>query len=653
MIDIFLSYNREDKVLAQHYANGFESQGFKVWWDTTLRAGEAYDEVTEAALKSAKAVVVLWSIKSVASRWVRAEALLAYRNKTLVPCMIEPCERPIMFELTQSAELFGWKGNRSDPRWVAFLNDVKALIDKNQSAQQDPTPIMSLVSAAPKSGLDKRSLVYAGIGTAIGIVGLSAWGLRTVIKDPMSPTQGGNSVAVLPFINISNDDNQSYFADGLSAEIRAELAGNSLLRVAAQTSSAVFKVRAATAQAMARQLGVAYLLDGNVRKDAGTARVNTELIDGKSGISIWADTFNRPLDDIFAVQSEIAEAVVAALVARLPGENARDGNPEARKKMAVGGTTNLAAYENFLRGRALFEAALSAETDRQSLAAYESAIALDPNYAAAHAGRASALSVIANQSGNAALIRTYHRNAVAAAQKAVELAPTFATAHSVLGFVQFSNGLDARAAKPSFDKSIQYGAGDGDVVTGFAMFCGRTGRQEEAAATIRKAIKLDPLNPTVFRSAGQIAAMARKYDEALTFYQRALTMNPQSSVTKSLIGMAYYKSGKLAEARAAFIGEPNKLFGLAGLAIIEKQQGNTSAAQAALTKLVADYGDASLYQQAQVQAAWGDKAAALSTLERAYIVGDGGLSSLLTDPIFDEIRQETRFSQLLKTIGFE
>ena len=102
--DIFLSYNREDSDTARRFAEGLEREGFSVWWDQTLRSGEAYDEVTEAALKSAKAVVVLWSPRSVVSRWVLAEATIADRNKTLVPVMIEPCERPIMFELTQTAE---------------------------------------------------------------------------------------------------------------------------------------------------------------------------------------------------------------------------------------------------------------------------------------------------------------------------------------------------------------------------------------------------------------------------------------------------------------------------------------------------------------------------------------------------------------------
>jgi len=126
--DIFLSYSREDQARARIFADSFSAEGFKVWWDVTLHAGQAYDEVTETALRSARAVVVLWSKRSVASRWVRAEATLGERHGTLLPAMIEACERPIMFELTQTADLKGWAGDREDKAWTAFVEDVRRMV---------------------------------------------------------------------------------------------------------------------------------------------------------------------------------------------------------------------------------------------------------------------------------------------------------------------------------------------------------------------------------------------------------------------------------------------------------------------------------------------------------------------------------------------
>jgi TIR domain len=136
--DIFLSYNREDAATAKRFADAFAAEGLTVWWDTALRSGEAYDEVTEAALRGAKAVVVLWSPRSVVSRWVRAEATIADRCKTLVPVTIEPCERPIMFELTQTAELSHWTGDAGDRAWRAFLSDVRGVVGRETSAPVAP-----------------------------------------------------------------------------------------------------------------------------------------------------------------------------------------------------------------------------------------------------------------------------------------------------------------------------------------------------------------------------------------------------------------------------------------------------------------------------------------------------------------------------------
>lgn len=170
MTDIFLSYNREDQTSAKRFAQGFAAQGFDVWWDTTLRAGEAYDEVTEAALRSAKAVVVLWSPRSVVSRWVRAEATVALRNGTLIPCMIEPCDRPIMFELTQTAELGHWLGEPNDAAWRAFLADVRRLVENDRERDAPVgTDTTTAVHHAPLQAphASMRGLVIGAVASVV------------------------------------------------------------------------------------------------------------------------------------------------------------------------------------------------------------------------------------------------------------------------------------------------------------------------------------------------------------------------------------------------------------------------------------------------------------------------------------------------------
>jgi TolB-like protein/tetratricopeptide (TPR) repeat protein len=653
--DIFLSYNREDQAKARLFADAFASEGFDVWWDTTLRAGEAYDEVTEKALREAGAVVVLWSKKSVASRWVRAEATIANRQKTLVPAMIEACDRPIMFELTQTAELGHWAGDRADPAWRAFLADVRQHLAQHAHPVQGNTPnppkeVPSIqevyLAAKSKQSLDRRTLIGGG-AAGIGLVGTGLiWWLNRGAMDL------DNRVAVLPFRNLSGDPKQDYFADGLSAEVRAELARNSSLQVAAQTSSSAFKDRAQTAQQMASQLGVVYLLDGDARKAGSLVRVNVELINGKTGFSHWILPFERPIDNVFAVQSEIAAAVTTALVDRV-AQQASEKGPNAKAAVtSPGGTQNVAAFEHKLKGRALFESALGGQTDLDALAQFDAALTLDPNYAAAHAWRSRTLSVLYGQSVSPNAAEKMRLDAIAAGRKAVALAPDFADGHSALGFSLFNVGLDVKAAKPVFAQSIKYGRGDGDVLTGFAVFCARTGRVDEAAESIARATTLDPLNPTVFRSSGTIALLARRYAEALPFFERALSMNPKMSVAHSFRGTALMLMGRLAEARQAYEAEPNRVFALPGLAILDHLAGQKAAAQVNLDKLIREAGDYGLYQQAQVYAMWGELDRAVAQLERAFQVKDAGLANLFTDPLLDKLKGNAAYQRLVKTIGF-
>jgi len=149
MSDIFLSYNREDQAIARRFAVAFEREGFSVWWDATLHSGEAYDQVTEKALEEARAVVVLWSKKSVDSRWVRAEATTADRNGTLVPVMIEACRRPIMFELTHTADLSNWKGDANDPLWRAYVADVRRFVERAGPLTATSSTAQGSTTAAP------------------------------------------------------------------------------------------------------------------------------------------------------------------------------------------------------------------------------------------------------------------------------------------------------------------------------------------------------------------------------------------------------------------------------------------------------------------------------------------------------------------------
>jgi len=331
--DIFLSYNREDQARAKVFAEAFAAQGFDVWWDVGLKAGEAYDEVTETALRTAKAVVVLWSKKSVVSRWVRAEATLAHRNKTLVPCMIEPCERPIMFELTQTAELAHWRGDAADRAWLDFLADIQRFVGR----QAEPVIVRET--------------------------------LREIVAEPTKPPE--TLLAVLPFDNLSSDAEMQFFSDGVSEDILGRIMRGSKMKVISRTSS--FQFRGPDKPKAAAALKATHVVDGSIRRAGGKVRIAAHLTEAASQTTLWSDKYDRSLEDIFAVQDEISEAIAAALdTAFFPA-----------KKAAIAP----AIYDLYLRARE-FES--DPKRLARNLATLESVTEMAPEFADGWASLASA-----------------------------------------------------------------------------------------------------------------------------------------------------------------------------------------------------------------------------------------------------------------------
>jgi TolB-like protein/class 3 adenylate cyclase/Tfp pilus assembly protein PilF len=521
---------------------------------------------------------------------------------------------------------------------AAYWVDTKSEIATNLADAGD--------GVSRPAGASRRQLIIGGGAALIALGGgFAAW--QTGL---MGSSAEANSVAVLPFKNLSGDAAQAYFSDGLSEEVRATLARNALLRVAAPTSSGVFRDHKEDAVSIGKQLGVAYLLEGSVRRANNIVRISAELVDTKSGFSNWSQSFDRPIADIFAVQSEIANIVARELAVRMVTE-APPSDPNG--KLTTGGTTNVAAYDLFLRGQAFHKLSADEASDRAALAAFDQAIALDPNYAAAHAARSRSLTNIANGTNDLAQIRPLFDASVEAAQRAVGLAPDFADAHSALGVAFAFGKLDVKAARFPFERSRMLGVGDADVLARFALFSARCGRDIAAKDAIKRALQLDPLNPRTFRTAATVEYAARRFAESISFNRKALSLNAKLGASNAAIGDALLGLGKLKEAREAYGRESTSVFALTGIAIAERAMGDEPAARAAFDKLIAERGDSALYQQAQVLAKWGDVPAAVAALEKARKIGDSGLLLARTDPMLDSLRRTPEFSRLLLSIGFE
>lgn len=642
---VFLSYSRTDQACARQLADALEKAGLTVWWDRLIEGGASFAKSIEAALLASDAVVVLWSKASVTSDWVLDEAAHGRDLHKLVPLSIDGTLPPLGFRQYQ-AVAFPASSDRADPAAVAAI--VRAV---QAFASGAPAATRAIAGNAALPSRSRRGLLIGGTAAAALVAGGGVLGWHRGWFTA-TPPASGLSVAVLPFKNISGDPARAYFSDGLSEEVRATLARNLRLQVMAQTSSGQFRASEEGAVSIAGKLGVSYLLDGSVRWAGDTVRVAADLVDGRTGFSRWSQIFERRIDDVFAVQSEIATAVAVALAAQVGPADDAPVDAEA-ERAASGGTTRIEAFDAYLRGKALYDLSADEASERAALGQFDTAIALDPRYAAAHAARARSLITIANLYGAVGETAAMYDQAIAAAEHAITLAPEFAAAHSTLAYAFFQGRLDARAARVPYERSNVLGAGEATVQARWAQYCARTGRHAEAAEAMQRALLRDPLNPLIHRAAGSIEYAARRFSESIPPVRKALTMNPKMSRAHGAIGDALVNLGSLEAAQAEYAAEPVADFRLTGLAIAGHRRGQGEAANAAMSQLVADLGDRVLYQQAQVLAQWGELGPAIERLLAARVLGDSGLIYSRNDPFLDPLRGDPRMATLLDGLGFE
>jgi adenylate cyclase len=443
--DVFLSYNREDQARARVFAEAFEAQGFSVWWDVGLKTGEAYDQVTENALRTAKAVVVLWSKRSVESRWVRAEATLADRNKTLVPCMIEPCERPIMFELVQTADLSHWRGETNDRAWLDFLADVSSFA---RGARAEPQRSISTTPATPAL--------------------------------PAKP-----SIAVLPFANLSGQAEQDYFVDGMVVEIIAALSRIKSIFVIASGSTLSYKGKGLAPGEIARQLGVRYVLEGSVRQAGGRVRIIVQLIDTIDGGQIWTHRFEDTLDDVFALQDKVALSSAGVIEPAVQWADAH--------RIAQRPTDDMGSYDLYLRAMATGGTYEGANMHRV-LELLDRAIALDPGFGAALALASRCHYVIAlyGWSSDAA---PHRRAAVEMIQRAVKAAGDDAFVLSIAAIIAAYLENDIARASGFAERAIAANPGSAFAWNASGAVLCRTDQLDLAVERLQASVRLDPTGP--------------------------------------------------------------------------------------------------------------------------------------------------------------
>ena len=627
---VFVSYTRADRPQARKLVELIEHAGFTVWWDAQIEAGGQFQQITEQALESAKAVIVIWSERSVGSAWVHDEATRGRERHCLIPVSIDGTPPPLGFRQYQFIDLSHGKMKAGSAEVEQVLSRVADLAERENEPTKPPAQLPHIT----------RRMLLAGTGALIAV----GAGYYFIGGGPGGGRPDFGSIAVLPFNNLSGDPEQDYFSDGLSEELRATLSLSRKLTVAAQTSSNSFRDQDTSATEIARKLNVSHILDGSVRRSGNTVRISTQLVN-RDGFEEWSETFDREMADIFDLQTEISYLVTDALVQTL---SESDGESFVR----VGGTANPDALDAYLKGKSLYENARTEADDMQALAEFDRAVALDPDYAAAHAARSRSLTFIANNYTSGDELAQAYERSIEAARRAIEIAPDLAEANSALGFTLFNGRLDARAAAEPYRRSYELGFGNADMLSGYATFAGRIGDFEEARNAIARAEELDPLNPRVFRNEAVIEYGARNFAAASQALQTALSHNAELGGVDFMQGDIALLAGEFEAARAHYRSESNALARLCGMAIVESRLGNNDAAQQALVEMIEAFGDNSLYQQVQVHAQTGETGLALDLLERAYEAGDSGLVRLRNDPLLDPLRGNGRFAGVMQKIGF-
>lgn len=638
---VFLSYSRGDLDHARPVIALLESAGIDVWWDGRLEGGENYLQTTEAALEGADCVVVLWSATSVDSHWVRDEAQRGRERGCLVPLSIDGTIAPLGFRQFQLLDISGWDGAADSAQAARILVAINAKIGDGEAALAPPLPLVGPPQTAAGT-LSRRVMMIGGVGLAgtAGLLGAWRGGLFN------SDGDAAISMVVLPFINLTNDPEKAWFSDGLSRELRSVLARNPRLRVSAPTSSSA--VEGEDEFAIGRKLGVGHILRGTVQRDADQVRVSPELV-AIDGAVVWGDVFDRALENVFAVQSEIAETVALELIAQVASDD------EAQRAVAaqqdVGGTQNVAAYEAFLRGHALYDLGAGMETNRAALVQFDAAIAQDADYAAAHAMRSGILASIAsNAASDGEESRRLFADAVVAAQRSLALEKRLARGHLALGFALNNGWLKRAEAAAHYRAAQEFAPGDADILRAAASFYAYGRDQAVAARLIAQVLELDPLNARAFRSAGYIALFARDFSQVIANMERALELNPSLASAQFAIAIARLMQGDAKGALIAAKAEQGEAYALTATAVAAHRLGDTAGSDAALAALVRDYGD-SRYQQVQVHAQRGEASTALALLDAAYRALDPGVLWAPNDPLLDPLRGEAAFKDLLLRLG--
>lgn len=467
-----------------------------------------------------------------------------------------------------------------------------------------------------------------------------------------APKEDVPSVAVLPFANRSRDKDDEYFSDGLADELLNVLAKIRGLRVAARTSSSTFKGKEVTIAEVGEALNVATVLEGSVRKAGNRVRVSVQLVKVADGYPLWSETYDRTLEDIFAVQDDITQSVVKELRTTLLGEepdSKASGEVKAEVAAAAKGRGhNPEVHRLYLQGKHFVDR-VNEEDTKKGIELLKRATDLDPGHAPSWVQLSRAYS---NQGGYGWVpVFEGSRRAREAAERAVALEPDLCEAHVTLAKIHRMYDWDWTAAEASCRRALELAPRSADALREAGSLAHQLGRLDEALGLIQSAVEQDPLSASSYNQLGFALRAMDRLDESIEAYRKSLDLNPHRIGTHHILAAMLASQGRDAEALAEAELEPAEWARLTILAYIHHVAGRKAESDEALHALEEKYGIDAAYQIAAVRSTRGEPDAAFAWLERALAQRDAGLHGVMVEPTFRPLHGDPRWERLLETLG--
>jgi TolB-like protein/tetratricopeptide (TPR) repeat protein len=517
-------------------------------------------------------------------------------------------------------------------------------IDRSQSVTRSTgrklnfvTMVLMAVALAwfawDKFGAGPAGLTTTSVDTVAAPVKPAPPGSET---SPAATAVAAHSIAVLPFVDMSPSKDQEYLSDGIAEELLNLLVKIPGLQVAARTSSFSFKGKDVKIADVARELHVANVLEGSVRKSGNQVRITAQLIQADSGFHLYSETFDRTLDDVFGIQDEISAAVVEALEIKLLGAAPKAVQVDPR------------AYALYLQGRYFYGRRTQADWEKATRA-YQDALEIDSGYAAAWAGLARVYYSRAGQSYTD--LHQGTAQARQAAQKALALQPTLSEGYVSLAAIQMTYDWDWAGSEASLQRALELTPGMADAMANLGILKRYVGDLDEAIELDRRAVALDPLNLPGYHALGLALIYAGRLDEADEVYQHLLTLNPEFSAANLARSRVRLLQGQPDEALAVAELETEPFWREFGVLSALYVLGRTAEADARLVDFIAQNQNDSAYQIAQLYGFRDDQDKVFEWLERAYVQRDGGLPEMLLDPYLRTFSDDPRWPELVKKVG--